>query len=175
MQIPHWLPNQGEIPDYSVLRSIAFRDLPSLEKLASTLHSQLGTKKNRFWGTRLSTDLYANYGHLKIKLFPKKKKNFKEHWFVPKCEWTIAERTSVHTHTFTSIRPGRTGWSGGEVLHIWLYSQSCIGTWCFAKALLFNNWCMQWTGRYPGIPAWRFDVTGTFIAWSATTWKKNNR
>jgi len=33
----------------------------------------------------LSTYLHANSGHLKIKLFPKIQKNFREHW----CEWTI--------------------------------------------------------------------------------------
>jgi len=28
-------------------------------------------------------------GHLKIKLFPKRLKNFREQWSVPKCGWTI--------------------------------------------------------------------------------------
>jgi len=38
---------------------------------------------------RLSTYLYANSGHLKIKLFPKRQQNFRGQWSVPKCEWTI--------------------------------------------------------------------------------------
>jgi len=46
--------------------------------MVSILHSQLGTNQNRFCmrypsiRARLSTYLYANFGHLKIKLFPKR-------------------------------------------------------------------------------------------------------
>jgi len=36
---------------------------------------------------RLSTYLYANAGHLKIKLFPKRQKDFREQWSVPRMEW----------------------------------------------------------------------------------------
>jgi len=55
--------------------------------------------QNRFWGrypsitTRSSTYLYANYGHLEVKLFPKRQKNFREQWFVPSCEQGIVYST----------------------------------------------------------------------------------
>jgi len=38
---------------------------------------------------RLSAYLYENSGHIKIKMFPRTQKNFREQWSVPKCEWTI--------------------------------------------------------------------------------------
>jgi len=45
----------------------------------------------------LSTYLYGNSGHLKIKLFPKRQKNFREQWSAPKCEWTIELTSTTKT------------------------------------------------------------------------------
>jgi len=59
------------------------------EPILVVLHSQLGNGLGYpSIRARLSKYLYANSGQLKIKVFPKTKRNFREQWSAPKCEWT---------------------------------------------------------------------------------------
>jgi len=77
------LQDDGRVDLYNVSKHELFR-LRSVEfgQGCSIPCSQLGTEEMSYLSIRirLSTYLYANYGHLKIKLFPKRPKNFGEQW-----------------------------------------------------------------------------------------------
>lgn len=82
--------------------------------------------------------------------------------------------TTACTYTFnTSISSGCTGW---PQFRICLNNQSLTGMLYLVKTRDLSSWCTQWMGKKVRRLEFKFLVTGTVKACSATTfvWRKGN-